>query len=78
MFRPASSPFWTNWRPSTPAKTVVLVGHQIVNKVLACTLLGLDLDQIWRIDQDTAAIDVFQKDGDAWRTLCLNDTCHLA
>jgi broad specificity phosphatase PhoE len=66
-------------------ETVVLVGHQIVNKVLACMLLGLDgstgltgtLDQIWRIQQDTAGIDVFQKAGDVWRTLCLNDTCHL-
>lgn len=60
-----------------PGETVACVGHQIVNKVLACTLLGLDLDQIWRIQQDTAGIDVFHKVGDAWRTLCLNDTCHL-
>ena len=60
-----------------PSETVVLVGHQMVNKVLACTLLGLDLDQIWRIQQDTTGIDVFQKASNAWRTLCLNDTCHL-
>jgi probable phosphoglycerate mutase len=59
-------------------QTVVLVGHQIVNKVLACTLLGLDLDQIWRIGQDTAGISAFQQVGDAWHTLCLNDVCHLA
>lgn len=61
-----------------PDQTVVLVGHEIVNKVLACTLLGLDLDHIWRIHQDTTGIDVFQQDGDAWTTLALNDTCHLA
>ncbi len=61
-----------------PGETVALLGHQIVNKVLACTLLGLDLDQIWRVHLDTAGISVFQKvDGD-WHTLCLNDTCHLA
>jgi broad specificity phosphatase PhoE len=59
-------------------QTVALVGHQIVNKVLACTLLGLDLDQIWRIRQDTAGINVFQQVDGAWYTLCLNDTCHLA
>jgi len=61
-----------------PGETVTLVGHQIVNKVLACTLLGLDLDQIWRIRQDTAGINVFQQVDGVWHTLCLNDSCHLA
>jgi broad specificity phosphatase PhoE len=61
-----------------PNQTVVLVGHQIVNKVLACSLLGLDLDQIWRVQQDTAGIDVFQQVKAAWHTLALNDVCHLA
>ena len=59
-------------------QTITLVGHQIVNKVLACTLLGLDLDQIWRIGQETASINVFQECESRWNTLCLNDTCHLA
>jgi probable phosphoglycerate mutase len=61
-----------------PAETVALFGHQIVNKVLACTLLGLDLDQIWRIRQDTAGFNIYQKVGDDWHTLCVNDVCHLA
>jgi broad specificity phosphatase PhoE len=66
-----------------PGQTVILVAHQIVNKVLACMLLGLDLDKIWRIGQDTTGINVFQQVNDFgppvfWRTLCLNDTCHLA
>jgi broad specificity phosphatase PhoE len=60
-----------------PGQTIVLVGHQIVNKVLACTLLGLSLDRIWRIRQDTAGIDLFQWENEAWITLRLNDTCHL-
>jgi broad specificity phosphatase PhoE len=60
-----------------PGQTVALVGHQIVNKVLSCTLLGLDLDQIWRIRQDTASIDVFQQVKGVWHTLRLNDTYHL-
>jgi broad specificity phosphatase PhoE len=60
-----------------PGRTVVLIGHQMVNKVLACTLLDLDLDQIWRVQQDTAGIDLFQQKGGIWHSLCLNDTCHL-
>lgn len=64
-------------RARHPAQTVILLGHQIVNKVLACTMLGLDLDQIWRIGQDTAALSVYQWTRHGWRTLCINDTCHL-
>lgn len=59
-------------------QTVVLVGHQIVNKVLACTFLGLDLDQVGRICQDTAAFSVFQKVNGIWQVLGVNDTCHLS
>ena len=61
-----------------PGQTVALVGHQIVNKVLACTLLGLDLDQIWRVRQDTCGLDVFQEVDGGWSTLRLNDICHLS
>jgi probable phosphoglycerate mutase len=61
-----------------PNETVVLAGHQIVNKVLACTLLGIDLDQIWRLRQDTASINVYQWAENGWHILRLNDTCHLA
>ena len=61
-----------------PEQTVVVVGHQMVNKVLVCTLAGLDLNQIWRIRQDTAGINVFHQVDGSWHILCLNDTCHLA
>jgi len=68
-----------------PGQALVLVGHEIVNKVLVCTLLGLDLDQLWRIRQDPAGLDLFRqkgpgplgRDGEKWLVHCLNDTCHL-
>jgi probable phosphoglycerate mutase len=60
-----------------PGQTIALVGHQVVNKVLVCTLLGLDLNSIPRIQQNTAGLNVFQKVNGTWHTLCLNDTCHL-
>lgn len=60
-----------------PGQTAALVGHQIVNKVAVCTLLGLDLDQIGRIQQDTCGLDVFQRVNGAWHTLRINDMCHL-
>jgi broad specificity phosphatase PhoE len=61
-----------------PGQTVALIGHQIVSKVLACMLLGLDLDHIGRIHQDTAGFNVFQHVDGVWHTLRLNDTCHLS
>ncbi len=68
-----------------PGQRLVLVGHEIVNKVLACTLLGLDLDQIWRVCQEPACLNLYQqyspglqgRDRDRWLVQCLNDTCHL-
>lgn len=64
-------------RSRHPGESVILVGHQIVNKVMACTLLGLDLDRIWQIHQDTAGLNVFQEIEGTWQILTLNDTCHL-
>ena len=63
-----------------PGRRLVLVGHEIVNKVLVCTLLGLDLDQIWRIRQEPAGLDLIQEDDRRrqWLVQRLNDTCHLA
>jgi broad specificity phosphatase PhoE len=61
-----------------PRQTVAFVGHQIVNKVAACTLLGLDLDQIWRVRQDTCGFNIVQWVNGAWYTLGINDRCHLS
>lgn len=58
-------------------QTVVLVGHQVVNKVLICRLLGLDDSAFWRIGQDTGCLNRFDYDGAAATVLTLNETCHL-
>jgi len=60
-----------------PGQTVALVGHQVVNKVAACTLLELGLDAFWRIRQDTCGMDVFQQVEGTWHTLQINDTCGI-
>jgi broad specificity phosphatase PhoE len=39
--------------------TVVLVSHRVVNKVLICTLLGLDNSYFWNIKLDTGGITTF-------------------
>lgn len=61
-----------------PGQTVALVGHQVVNKVAACTLLELGLDAFWRVRQDTCGIDLFQQVEGIWHTLQVNDTCAVS
>ncbi len=56
---------------------VVLVGHKIINKVILCIVLGLTDDDLWRVEQDNAAINRFEFRDGAWMVQLLNDTCHL-
>jgi broad specificity phosphatase PhoE len=39
--------------------SVVLVSHRVVNKVLICSLLGLDNSHFWDITQDVGGITIF-------------------
>lgn len=60
-----------------PGETVAVVSHRVSNKVLLCSVLGLDLSHFWYIKQDTCAINRFEyKNGRFYLTL-LNDICHL-
>ena len=68
----------TEMAAAHPGQTVALVGHQVVNKVAACTLLELGLDAIWRVRQDTCGIDLFQQVEGTWHTLQINDTCAVS
>lgn len=56
---------------------VVLVGHQVVNKVLICFMLGLDNSAFWRIRQDTCCINRFDHQDGAFTVLTLNEVDHL-
>lgn len=58
-------------------QTVLLVAHQVMNKVLVCAMLGLDNSHFWRIRQDNACINVFEHQDGIFTTVLINDTCHL-
>jgi len=60
-----------------PGQAVLLAAHRAVNKVLIAALIGLDNSHFWRIGQDTTAINRFNRVGDTWHIMGLNDTCHL-
>jgi probable phosphoglycerate mutase len=58
-------------------QTMLLVGHQVVNKVLVCWLLGLDNSHYWRLIQENACLNVFVHTDDVFQIVTVNDTCHL-
>jgi broad specificity phosphatase PhoE len=58
-------------------KTIVLVSHRVVCKVLICAILGLDNSHFWQITQDTTAINLIQHKERKYILSLMNETCHL-
>ena len=58
-------------------KTLAIVSHRVLNKVLLCSVLGLELSHFWHIKQDTCAINRFEYKDERFYLTLLNDTCHL-
>lgn len=57
--------------------SVVLVSHRVVNKVLICSLLGLDNSYFWNIKQDVGGITIFNYVAGRFVLTRHNDTSHL-
>ncbi len=60
-----------------PGKTLVLVSHRVICKVLICAILGLDNSHFWQITQDTTAINLIQHRDGKYILSLMNETCHL-
>jgi len=60
-----------------PGKTLILVTHRVVNKVLICGILSLDNSHFWQITQDTTAINLIQYRNGKYILSLMNETCHL-
>jgi broad specificity phosphatase PhoE len=58
-------------------KTLILVSHRVVCKVLICAILGLDNSHFWQITQDTTAINLIQHREGKYILSLMNETCHL-
>jgi broad specificity phosphatase PhoE len=62
---------------SNPEKTLVLVSHRVIIKVLICGILGINNSHFWQIGQDTTAINLIQYKNGEYILSILNETCHL-
>ncbi|MGD2149511.1 MAG: histidine phosphatase family protein [Desulfobacterales bacterium] len=58
-------------------ETIALVAHRVPNKVICCSLLGIENNNFWRIQQDTASTNLFTYKDDQWIISYLNDTSYL-
>jgi broad specificity phosphatase PhoE len=62
---------------STYQGSVVLVSHRVVNKVLICSLLGLDNSHFWNIKQDVGGVTIFDYIDGRFVLTRHNDTSYL-
>lgn len=62
---------------SHPEGDVVLVSHQVVCKVILLVVLELTESRFWSIEQDNAALSIFESREGGYVVSLLNDTCHL-
>jgi broad specificity phosphatase PhoE len=60
-----------------PDRTVVIVSHRVITKVLICAALGLDSSHFWQIKQDPTAINCLEYARGIFIVSLLNDACHL-
>jgi broad specificity phosphatase PhoE len=69
-----------------PGKTVLVVTHRVITKILLCAALGLDGSYFWSINQDNCCINIVSlqspRSGTTVRPAryiveLVNDTCHL-
>jgi broad specificity phosphatase PhoE len=60
-----------------PDDTVVLVGHDSVNRALLLQLLDQPLSAYWKLAQDPCCINVIEYDKEAVRVVSINDTSHI-
>jgi phosphoserine phosphatase len=60
-----------------PGQTVVMVGHDSVNRSLLLQLLDQPLSAYWKLVQDPCTLNEVDIDGDQVRIQRINDTSHL-
>lgn len=58
-------------------ETVALVSHKVICSATLCAVLGLPADALWRIQQDNACINIFEKRDAGWIVTLMNDVSHL-
>ena len=65
------------WGKQHDGKSVLLVTHDVVAKVVFCAVLGLEVSAFRQFEQDNAAINRFEVRDGTYVIKTLNETSHL-
>jgi probable phosphoglycerate mutase len=60
-----------------PGQTVLLVGHDTVNRALLLLALDLPLSRFWHLRQDPCAMNIVTHDRSGWAVVSMNEASHL-
>ncbi len=63
--------------PSSADRTILVVAHAGLLRVLICYLLGLPVEYQWRFILDWAGLTIVDRGDDMGSLTLLNDRCHL-
>ena len=63
--------------PKHNGETIALVTHRVVCSAMLCVVLGLEPNALWRIQQDNACVNFFEKREQGFVVTLMNDTHHL-
>ena len=57
--------------------SVLLCGHNFVNLMILCKVLGVEITHFRRIRQDVGGLNIIERILNLYSVVSLNDTCHL-
>jgi broad specificity phosphatase PhoE len=60
-----------------PTETIVMVGHDSINRALLLQVLDQPLSAYWKLAQDPCAINEIAVSRDQMLVVCVNETAHL-
>jgi len=60
-----------------PGQEIVLVSHTVVNRLILLNVIDAKNDRFWQIKQEPCAINVFEKDNEAFIIHSINCVSHL-
>ncbi|MEW5719649.1 MAG: histidine phosphatase family protein [Chloroflexota bacterium] len=63
--------------PKHDGATLALVSHRVVCCAMLCVVLGIEPNGLWRIQQDNACVNFFEKREQGFVVTLMNDTRHL-
>jgi len=69
--------FVENVRAAHQEGTVAAVSHNLALRTILCRVLGMDLNNLRRVRQDVACVNIVEFGQDRVQLVLMNSTCHL-